>query len=136
MAAIAHPRAWMARRRARHDADYWIGHGFESRYPWRVEELTSDRERRAVARALRGIIGELEGSKLPGATPLRRAALRDHVAIFELLDGRMSSSEPVTAAGMLAVNELLTSPDSCLFVPVDDVERCLRAVLAKLEPNS
>jgi hypothetical protein len=34
---------------------------------------------------------------------------------------------------MLGVNELLTSPGSCLFSDVDDVESELRAVLTKLE---
>jgi hypothetical protein len=39
----------------------------------------------------------------------------------------------VTATGMLAVNELLTSPGSCLFTEVDDVTSCLQTVLTKLE---
>jgi hypothetical protein len=133
MAAIAHPRAWLERRRARRDADYWIGHGFAARYPWRVAELTGERERRACARSLRGVIGELDGSKLPGATPLRRAALRPYLALFEAIEQRLLATEDVSAAGMVALNELLTSPDSCLFETVDDVGACLRGALEKLE---
>lgn len=133
MAAIAHPRLWLERRRARHDADYWIAHGFESRYPWRVSELTSERERRVCVRALRGVLDELEGSKLPGATPLRTVALRPHLALVRDVEARLAGPEPVSAAGMLAVNELLTSPGSCFFAPAGDVEECLLSVLAQLE---
>ena len=28
---MVHPRAWLERRRARAEADYWIRHGFEQR---------------------------------------------------------------------------------------------------------
>jgi len=133
VATIAHPRAWLERRRARAEADHWIGHGFESRYPWRVTELTSARERKISARSLHGVLGELNGSKLPGAAPLRTASLRPQIALLEELERRMLDDAPVTATGMLAVNELLTSPGSCLFTQRDDVESCLRTVLDKLE---
>lgn len=133
MATTVHPRAWLERRRARRDADYWIAHGFEARYPWRVAELTSERERSACARAVRGVLKELTGSRLPGATPLRAGALRPHLALLESIEHRLTDARPVAPAGMLAVDELLTSPDSCFFAPVDDIEPCLRNVLAKLE---
>ncbi len=132
MAIAVHPRTWLERRRARRDADYWIGHGFESRYPWRAAELTSERERRECARSLHSVIGEVRGVKMPGATPLRRAALRPHLALLETLEARLRDDVPVTAIGMLAVNDLLTNPDSCLFAEVDAVEPCLRKVLVKL----
>jgi hypothetical protein len=135
MAAIAHPRAWLERRRARHEADYWIGHGFESRYPWRVAELTCDRERTSVARSLRSVIEELDGSALPGATPLRRAALRPHLELFERLEAQVSGGGAVAAAGMLAVNELLTSPASCLFADTGDDRAALLSVLHLLETS-
>jgi hypothetical protein len=133
VATIAHPRAWLERRRARAEADHWIGHGFEARYPWRVAELTSARERKACARALHGVLGELNGSKLPGAVPLRTASLRPHIALLKSLEARLLDDAPVTASGILAVNELLTSAGSCLFTQRDDVESCLRTVLDKLE---
>ncbi len=135
MFAIARPSAWLERRRARREADYWIGHGFESRYPWRVAELTCERERQSCARSVRGVISEIDGTNLPGATPLRGGALRPHLAVLEAIEGRLLLPAPVSAAGMLAVNELLTSPGSCLFAPVDQVDPCLRRVLAKLEPR-
>ena len=133
MASITHPRAWLERRRARAEADHWIGHGFESRYPWRVAELTSIRERKLLVRSLHGVLGELNGSKLPGAAPLRTGSLRPHTALLEAIEARLLDGAPVAAIGMLAVNDLLTSPGSCLFAPVDDVASCLQTVLKKLE---
>jgi hypothetical protein len=133
VATIAHPRAWLERRRARSEADDWIRHGFESRFRWRVEELTTQRERKLCVRSLRGVLGELGGTRLPGAAPLRTSALRSHVALLAAIEARLLDDAPVTAVGMLAVDELLTSPGSCLFTDVDDVESELRAVLTKLE---
>jgi len=132
MAIAANPRAWLTRRRERREADYWIAHGFESRYPWRVAELISERERKLCARSLKGVIAEVRGTKLPGATPLRTAQLRPHLAQLESLEARLRDGEPVAAVGMLAVNELLTSPSSCLFTDVESVEPQLRRVLVKL----
>ena len=133
MAIAVHPRDWLERRRARRDADYWIAHGFEARYPWRVAELTCARERASCARALHGVIAELRGDKLPGAAPLRRAALRPYVAQLVAIEERLRDGAPVTAAGMLAVNELLTSADSCLYAEVESVAPCLRKVRLRLE---
>lgn len=133
MAIAVNPRAWLERRRARKDADYWIGHGFESRYAWRVAELTSERERTRCARSLRGVISEVQGSTLPGAAPLRRAALRPYLGQLVALEDRLRDGTPVAAVGMLAVAALLTSPDSCLFADVDSIESCLRNVLVKLK---
>ncbi len=133
MATIAHPRAWRERRRARAEADYWIGHGFESRFPRRVEELTANRERKLRARSPRGVLGELNGTKLPGAAPLRTSRLRPHLALPEAIGARLLDDAPVAAGGMLAVNELLTRPGSCLFTERDDVESSLRAVFDQPE---
>jgi hypothetical protein len=133
VATIARPRAWLERRRARAEADYWIGHGFETRFPWRVEELTASRERKICARSLHSVLGELGGSLLPGAAPLRTRSLRPHVSLLEAIEARLLDDTPVAAVGMLAVNALLTSPDSCLFADVDDVGSSLQAVLNQLE---
>lgn len=135
MALAAHPRAWLRQRRARHEADYWIAHGFESRYAWRAAELTSRRERRFSARALANVIGELEGRKLPGAVPIRRRALTPHLPLLHQVERRLLDEEPVAAVGMLAVHTLLTSPDSCLFAQTDDVDADLQRVLVKLGSN-
>ena len=136
MATITHPRAWLERRRARAQADYWIRHGLPSRYQWRVNELTTVRERKLCARSVSGVLGEVCGSKLPGATPLRAAALRPHVALLRALEARLLDGAPVSALGMLTVDDLLTSPGSCLFTDAGDVGACLRDVLVTLEPAS
>jgi len=133
MAVAAHPRAWLERRRARRQADYWIAHGFESRCPWRVDELTSAGERKACARSLAQVVGELHGRKLPGAAPLQRAALCPWLELLERIHRRLLDGQPVTGIGMLAVQTLLTSPDSCLYSPTVDVEGELLRVLTKLE---
>jgi hypothetical protein len=133
MAVAVPPRAWLVHRRERRGADYWIGHGLESRYPWRVAELTSERERRLCARSLHGVIDEVLGRKLPGAAPIRSAQLRPHLAVLEEIEERLRDGEPVAAVGMLAVNELLTSPASCLLTDAESVESLLRAVLVKLK---
>jgi hypothetical protein len=133
VATIAHPRAWLERRRARAEADDWIRHGFASRFQWRVAELTTPRERKLCARSLHGVIGEIVGKKLPGAAPLHTTALRPHVALLEAIEARLLGDMPVGAVGMLAVNDFLTSPDSCLFSAVDDVGPYLQAVLDQLE---
>jgi hypothetical protein len=136
MAAVAHhPRVWLERRRARRQADYWIAHGFESRCAWRVAELTSERERKASARSLAIVIGELHGRKLPGAAPLQQAALRPWLELLERIHRRLLDGRPVTGIGMLAVQTLLTSPDSCLYATVADVEADLLRVLTKLEAH-
>jgi hypothetical protein len=133
VATIAHPRAWLEHRRARAEADYWIGHGFESRFPWRVAELTTRRERRICARSVHSVLGELGGSLLPGAAPVRTRSLRPHASLLEAIEARLLNDAPVAAIGMLAVNALLTSPGSCLFADVDNVESSLQAVLDQLE---
>jgi hypothetical protein len=127
------PRTWSEHRRARREADEWIWLGFESDYPDRAAELTSERERKLCARSLRSVLAELDGSKLPGATPLRSRALRPHAALIAALERRLSDGRPVPALGMLEVNSLLTSPHSCLFHEEDDIETRLRAVLESLE---
>ena len=133
MATIAHPRAWLERRRARSEADCWIRHGFDSRFQWRVDELTTPRERKLCARSLRSALDELAGTRLPGAAPLRSNRLRPHIALLEAIEARLLDGAPVAAVGMLTVNTLLTSPDSCLFSDVDDVGSSLQAVLDQLE---
>ena len=53
--------------------------------------------------------------------------------LLEAIEARLLDDAPVAAVGMLAVNELLTSPGSCLFADMDDVESSLQAVLDQLE---
>ena len=131
MAVAVHPRVWFERRRARREADYWIVHGFERRYPVRVAELTSRHELETYARSLRNVRRELTG-RLASAAPLRRAALQPHEDLLEAIELRLLDGEPISGLGMLAVHDLLGDADSCVYSPVEDVESELRDALAKL----
>jgi hypothetical protein len=131
---VRSPRGWIERRLERRRADEWIAHGFGARYAWRVSELTSIRERKALARSLRSVVGELEGRKLPGPTPLRSAALRPHLELLnQILDQLSDPSQEVAAAGIVAVHELLSSPGSVLYAERNDVGAELDRVLHLLE---
>jgi len=112
-------RRWEERHRACAAADAWIARGYEnraSRYGWRIEELTSRRERRLLGRSVRRIVPELAAGRLPGASPLNRPALRPFRAELIALADRLDDFErPVSAAGILGVHRLLTEPGSVLY---------------------
>jgi hypothetical protein len=131
---VRSPRGWIERRRERRLADEWIAHGFGARYEWRVSELTSNRERKSLARTLRGLVGELDGRKLPGPTPLRASAVRPHLELLnQILDRLSDRSKTVSAIGILAVHELLSRPGSVLYAERNDVGAELNRVLRLLE---
>ena len=121
-----------AARHHRRAADSWISRGFESGYPWRVAELTSPKERRLAARALRSVLARVEGTALAGPVPLMTASLRPHLDALSAIEERLRDGDPVPASGMLAVQELLTSPASVLYQEGGDVgaelDRVLRAL--------
>jgi hypothetical protein len=112
-------RRWEERRRACAAADAWIARGYEnraSRYGWRIEELTSQRERRLLGRSVRRIVPELAAGRRPGASPLNRFALRPFRSELIALADRLDDLErPVSAAGILGVHRLLTEPGSALY---------------------
>ena len=146
MAATLHVR-WpfradgLSRRKARAEADLRIAHRHDEIDPslgWRVQELTSARERARLARSLRGIVKDLSPSRLPGASPLNRAALRPHAALISELAERLDDLQrPVAAAGVVAVRRLLMHPDSPLYAreTEDTVADALGAVLERLRPR-
>jgi hypothetical protein len=101
--------------RAREEANDWIRRGYESRFRWRVAELTSRRERKAAARSLRALLRELEFGAPLGPVPINRRAVRANRALVAALAERLLDPRPVTAAGMVAVENLLTLPESPLF---------------------
>ena len=119
-------------RRHRRAADGWIHRGFESGYPWRVAELTSPKERRLAARALRSVIARVEGTSLAGPVPLMTASLRPHVDALAAIERRLRDEDPVSGAGMLAVQDLLTSPASILYADGVDAGPELRRVMRAL----
>ncbi len=136
--------------RRRRRADAWIEHAtaLPGRYRWRVEELTCPRERRLLARSVRGVVADLSPGRLPGASPLNRVALRPHADLLAALADRLSDLDrPVVARGILGVHRLVTDPSSVLYARPEldecgasaasnDVARVLRAAIERLEPVS
>ena len=136
-------RRWDERRSRCAEADGWIARhpGIAGpRYGWRIDELTSSRERRRLGGSVRRIVGEISPRRLPGSSPLNRVALRPHTAELTALADRLDDLDsPVNPAGVLAVRHLLTDPGSALYVrPVLEERPCdvgaeLDAVRARLE---
>lgn len=130
---------WEERRRLRAAADAWIARGYEnrkaSRYGWRVDELTSVRERRLLGCSVRRIVPELALGRMPGSSPLNRPALRPYRAELIALADRLDDlGRPVSAAGILAVSRLLTEPGSVLYMQpyFDERRRDIGAVLGTI----
>lgn len=136
--------ARIRRRELREHADRWIERGHDdpvdSPVAWRVQELTSERERRRLARSVEGVVKSLSGTWMPGASPVNRVALRPYATLLVAIADRLAQTEyPVSAAGVLAVRRLLTDPDGPLYARPDegdeiDVGNALRAARRGLEP--
>lgn len=105
---------------------------------WRVSELTSKRERAALARSVGKIERDLSPARLPGASPLNRVAARPHAELLRQLAERLAAFErPVAPIGVLRVDDLLTRPDSPLYERerAHELRRSLRTCLFDLEPG-
>jgi hypothetical protein len=136
-------RRSIERARRRGAADAWIARGWENpaaRYSWRLEELTSHRERRALCRSLRGTVRELTQRYPSVGSLLNRRALYAHRSVLIAIADRLGDVErPVSAAGVLAVQRLVTQPDSPLYArsgpdgPTRDTGAELGAILDRLE---
>src|SRR5262249_34563202 len=127
---------WVQRSRLRMAADAQLLSGAAADslplLAWRASQLTSDRNRRILARSLRGVLSELDGHVLPGASPLNRAATRPHSDLIETLADRLEEvARPVSARGILLVEVLLTDGSGPLYArdPAGEIgealERCL-----------
>ena len=101
---------WTDRYKLRSSADAWIARGYDSarsRYGWRVEELTSRRERKALARSLRSLSSHVAHPVGPSPVPIDVVALRPCLPFFEQLTERLEdASRPVSASGVLGVERL------------------------------
>jgi hypothetical protein len=130
--------AWPARWKARREADRllrasdgrWESH---DGLVWRVAELTSARERRTLARSLRGIVKEATSPQpMLSASPLNRRRLAPYTGLIGRLAERVGDLErPVTAAGIVLLRDLLTDGASPLYVGGDVKE--LPAALRRIE---
>jgi hypothetical protein len=123
-----------SRRAARRVADERILRGRGVPH-WREEELVTRRARAARPRELQRIVRSASAERLPSASPLNRTAVRSSAALFAALAERLGDDRPVTAFGMLHVDQLLRDPESALYGEHDELlPRALTRVLGALEP--
>jgi len=130
-AAVRVTQEWRTVRRLRALADQIIlraeAHRIASALvSWRMLELTSRRHRHVVAAEAARLSRELDAATLPGAVPLNRAAVRPYRQELEAIAAALESGEPVSARGVLLVQDLLSSPTSPLYD---------RAAVGALEPR-
>jgi hypothetical protein len=122
------------RRAARRVADERIlrGHGVPR---WREEELTSARARATRRREVRRVVRAASPERLPSASPLNRTAVRSSGQLLDALADRLGDDRPVSAFGMLHVDQLLRDPESALYAEHDELlPRAITRVLGALEP--
>ena len=77
---------------------------------WRAAELTSERSRNRLRRATRTLRRESECclNPVPPLAGINEAAVRESILLMRELEARLSDvAEPVSAAGVLAVSELV-----------------------------
>lgn len=103
---------------------------------WRSAELTSETARVALRKELERTLHELDGGRLPGASPLRRAAGRANVELLRQVATRVGDGSPCTARGILLVRSLLRDAASPLYADQAELllPRVLRRILGALEP--
>jgi hypothetical protein len=104
---------------------------------WRAAELTSSRERRMLARSLRGIVADVQSPSLAfSASPLNRRGLVPYVRDIQALAERVGDFEqPVAAAGMVLTRDLLSDGGSPLYTGgnVADLPRTLFRIRSTLD---
>jgi hypothetical protein len=133
-AVVRRTQVAAGRRGARRVADDRIlrGHGVPH---WREQELTSRRARAGREREVRSIVRAASADRLPSASPLNRAAVRRNAALLGALADRLADERPVTAAGVLYLDQLLRDGDSPLYGEHDMLlPRAITRVLGALEP--
>jgi hypothetical protein len=121
-------------RAARRVADQRIlrGHGVPM---WREEELISSHARAQRRREIERILRAASAERLPSASPLNRTAVRQSAGVLRALEERLGEDRPVTAVGMLHVDQLLRDPSSPLYGEHDELlPRAVTRVLGSLEP--
>jgi hypothetical protein len=125
----------------RRAADRLIVHAPSSRdaselVRWRCAELTSRSSRDALGRELSRLVHSLDGGLLPSASPVRRIAAREELALLEAIAARLADERAVAARGVLLTRGLLREAGSPLYSA--ETERllglALRRALGALEP--
>jgi hypothetical protein len=103
---------------------------------WRCEELTSTTARDALRHEIERVLAELDPSRLPGASPLKRPALRANEAVLREIAGRVGGGRPISPRGILLVRALLRDGASPLYAEGADLllPSALARALGALEP--
>jgi hypothetical protein len=81
--------------RLRAAADEWIARGWEgpaARYAWRIEELTSPRERKVLGGSIRSVVRELEARRPAIGSLVNRRALYPHRRLLVALADRLAAT--------------------------------------------
>jgi len=108
-AGLEHRQLSRLRRHANRQLLGIVGPRSPELVAWRTAELTSDHNRRQLGKALRGVVSDLDPRRLPGASPLNRPRVRPHADLILQLADRVEDAErPISARGVLLVEELLT----------------------------
>ena len=109
------------------------------RLAWRVQELTSPEHRLDVSRDITSAVHDADGNRLPGASPLNRAAVRSARAQLLALASRLSDLEvPVLPRGVLLAERLVADSHSPLYdrARADRARREAERALTALERRS
>lgn len=103
---------------------------------WRCDELTSAAARTALKREIDRLLDELDPRRLPGASPLRRPALRANEALLRQIGNRIGGSQPISARGIVLTRALLRDGASPIYAEGADLllPRALARVRGALEP--
>jgi hypothetical protein len=110
-----------------------------TRLAWRALELTSADYRLAVSRDLTNAVHEADGNRLPGASPLNRAAVRSARPQLLALASRLADLETeVLPRGVLLADRLVSDTHSPLFdrARADRARRDAERALGALERRS
>jgi hypothetical protein len=135
--AFRSTQRWNEGRRRRAVADAWFERGGQAaQFEWRAEELTSAHERRLLAHSLRGVVKEIRAPGPTSTVPLDRKAIHPHLEELTTIAVRLEDLElPVTPTAILAIDRLLTSPGSPLYMHsnADDLPERLSSITRLLE---
>ena len=106
------------------------------RLAWRVHELVAPEFRLGVSRGLTDAVHEADGTRLPGASPLNRAAVRSARPQLLALASRLADLEVhVLPRGVLLADRLVTDSHSPLYdrARADGARREAERALTALE---
>jgi hypothetical protein len=106
------------------------------RLAWRVHELVAPEYRLGVSRGLTDVVHEADGTRLPGASPLNRAAVRSARPQLLALASRLADLEAhVLPRGILLAERLVADSHSPLYdrACADRARRDAERALAALE---